>query len=304
MNATTLTKFKAFINRTDTDCDTFITNEIPAITRAIETYLRMPLQLTQYTEVLSGDGTDSTILDNWNSKDLVSVSFDDVAQTLTDFTIENGGCVIYDESTFPKGHRNLSIVHKAGFEQIRIITGVNDSINFKYKNVDYSATVDAGIYSLKDLATEITTKMNAELTDDSPITVSYEYNTNLFTFTSNMGYALFLSGVDVSSAINFELYFASADVASGSIHPYLGFPSTNQTANVTYSGTTEILGIEEDITLAANSMLQRIWNDQEKKLFDLKKKEISKGGTTEYNMNDFPRTIQLILDRYKRPMSC
>ncbi len=284
MKATTKTIFKNFINSSSTDDDSFLGTQAIVVTKIIETYLKKRLTLRTYTEKIDGDGSDRIILSNRPAMKITGVSFSDVAQTVSNFSIINNGILVHDDDYFPAGIRNIEVTYYAGFEKIEI-NDDNCGLKIEYDGSDYEIEIDTGTYIVSDLLAELKSEIESEI-DDVTFTITYNYVTNKFTITATE---------------QFKLIFSAANGVSNSIANDLGFALTDTDAATSHTADNEVLPIPDDIIHCANSMLLRIYNDQiNKERFDLKSKQSHDGGTTSYDMNDFPSGIKLILDNYKK----
>lgn len=105
-----------------------------------------------------------------------------------------------------------------------VVDSTNNKINFKESAMgsELTATINSGSYSVAAMQTEIETRMNA--VGASNYTVLYSTTTGLWTITSDGSYFTLLNLTGTNHAV--ALFKVS-----------LGFPSTDKTASLTYTGS-------------------------------------------------------------------
>jgi len=282
MIATTLTKFKEFAKITSTDDDTFISNKLNTVTKIIETYINISLTLKQFAETLSGDDTDELFVLNMPVKKLVSLYISDVAETITDYSIENEYIIISDDGIFPDGNKNILITYKAGIEEIEV-TSQNNKLKIEYDGDDYTCEITEGIYLLEDFLGALETEMEDET--DGTFTVSYNYNINK---------------IKIEADADIKIYCTSTTSDNNSMHSLLGFSNTaDKTGETNYTADNEVLPLPGDIIYCANAILLRIFNDYSKDRFDVNVKGRN-NDNIEYNLGEFPRSVERILNNYRK----
>ena len=296
---TSLQSFKTFMNAgTKTTADEFINQQIPAISTRIEAYTRRKLRGRSYLEYHDGGGHSKI---STNQRPIISVEtlHDDTNHEWGDSSliaaadyviIQDSGIIQLYAGVFSRGIKNVQISYYAGYNEYQIITGINDSIDFKESGggPELTATLAAGVYILSDLITHIKTKMEA--IGSNTYTITYDYTTGKF----NIAGETFLS-----------LLWSTGTNTSKSTGRLLGYnTSADDTAAITYLADNSSLGIPSDLELATNIILYRDFmaspygNDR----FDLKNKIITgeRAGTTTYVGGDFPPEALSILNRYRR----
>ena len=295
---TTLSSFKRFAKiGASTTPDSWINQQLGSVAAQMETYTRRKLRGRLLTEYYDGGAFGSIIT---NQKPIISVTsvHDDVihaydATTLvaaTDYVIlaDEGIIQLYDGS-FHKGVKNVKVIYTAGYDEFAIITGINDKIDFEESDgVEITATLTAGVYTISSLLTHIKAKL--EDAGAKTYTVSYSYTTGKITILGDT----FLS-----------LLWSSGTNAATSCGTLLGYIIlANDTGAVTYTSDDSVMGVPNDLEMAANLILLRHYEESHygSKRFDLKSKMVSgeRGGTTSYVLGDLPPEAIVILNRYRK----
>lgn len=152
---------------------------------------------------------------------------------------------LLDETTGHK-HDGTYTERTYNFEDtIRIVTGKNDYLDFRFADPDsgyasaiYNVQLDPDTYELNDLADYIETKMKAEVFDTNPVLLSCFYDSTvdsktrgLFVFQSTAG----------GSGARFELLGATGANRNRSVLPSIGFALLDYKKSSGYCGESGFL---------------------------------------------------------------
>ena len=300
----TLEAFKNNLNKTSTTSDDVIARIITRASGQANTFTKRYLRPNTYTEYYDGDGLYKLFIRHYPIISVTSL-YDDLnrdfgstyLKAATDYFVNSkpGTIELMSEAVkgtiFLEGRRNVKLTYVAGFDEFEIITGVNDSIDFKDDGgAEVSSTLDSGTYTGTALATEIKTQLDTD--GAGTYTVVYNQLTGIYTVTTDQTTVQFL----ISTGTN----------AYKGVYSTIGFDAdADPTAAATMTAGFGVLGVPEDIQQAAMLIALRDLNESAlgSDQFDLKKKTLSAEsgtGTTEYVGGKIPPQAAQILTPYKR----
>jgi len=307
---TTIESFKDYINKdsTDTDNDDKLKRMISKASGHIETFVKRKLRARTKVEYQDGTGSRNyypvqypvisiTSMYDDNSREFGS----DTLKPAADYLIDNDSYMIVLSpvatfgQTFAKGTLNVKLTYRAGYDEFIVEEDVNDRIDFNEDGVssEINAQLDAGSYTANELATEIKTQM--DLIGGATFTVTYNSRTGKFKVETD------------STSVQFV--FDSGTYAYRSAASLIGFNEDDTAFASELESDFGVLGIPEDLQLACNMVVARIYNDSDLggRRLDVKRKStggaVSSIGVTEYLTGEFHPAVRAILEKYERPLT-
>ncbi len=188
-------------------------------TNKIENFLNRRVRFQTHTEFYDGDGSNILYLKNKPNASVSSLivdlqrnfSTDDALDTDNYYVDADSGQIVIQNadilfqaggalrnvslvpgsinslavaSAFPISLKTIKIVYSAGWNDFKIDTNVNDTIEWN-NGTAQSATLTAATYTGISLASHIQTQMNAEITATDPYTITYNQLTGKFKLASS-----------------------------------------------------------------------------------------------------------------------
>jgi len=254
-----LDRFKTFKKVTGSTLDDYYRYMLVAATDFIERECNRKFRAREFTEYYDGKGSHELYLRNFpviSTESTIEI-WDDLDRAYSDtYKLESTDIVIYPDEgiveilgstantgSFQNGQRNVKVVYEAGYSQFEIVTDVNDAIDFNEGGAEINSTLDSGVYTANDLATEIDT----QLTADGAGTYTVTYNAVTMKFTI------------VKSAGTFQLLWSTGANAANNVGDLLGFAvSADDTGALTYTSDYERSGVPGDLEMACMVMAQMI----------------------------------------------
>lgn len=246
---TSLDEVKDFLkiqsDDTDAQRDRTIVRAIVAATDAIEAYLGRKFKLkNDYVEYIDGTGSPSIFLSRYPVRSITSL-YDDTAGEFGSSTLIDASNYVIDEEEgivriyreqggFSSGVHNVKVTYDGGYG-FRVIASENDKIDFDEGASELTATLTAGTYSVRGLATHI----KAQMESAGALTYTIKYSTKTGKYT-------------ISGSSTFSLLPYSGSNWDRTAYPTLGFDADEDYDDVTsQSAEYSVFGVPDEVVLAA-----------------------------------------------------
>jgi len=299
-----LDRFKTFKKVTGSGYDDYYRYLLVMATDFIEHECSRKFRAREYTEYYNGKGSHELYLKNFpviSTESTIEI-WDDLDRGYGDtYKLESTDIVIYPDEgiveilgstastgSFQNGQRNVKVTYKAGYSKFEIITGYNDAIDFNEGASEFNATLDSGVYTAADLATEIDTQLTAE--GAGTYTVAYNAVTMKFTI--------------VKSAGTFQLLWNTGANAANNAGDLLGYAvSADDTGALTYTSDYERSGVPGDLEMACMILAQMIDLQTPKgdsRLGLKSRHNVTQMSNISYDLNSVPDFVMRVIRNYRK----
>jgi len=298
-NLVTLNNIKTWMNAEGTSGnDAFYATLQAAVSRAIEKYCERKFISRYYSEIYDGNGRASMLLKNYpvylngsNFSLYIDSDREFAAASLEDsdnyHVSEDSGVMVYFGGTFPEGSKIITVQYWAGYSRFEVLADTNDYLDVTDSGGTVAIQITAGTYIAETLASTLEDLLNADATLTGTYTVTYRHDTQKFTIACDE---------------TFSLLWNTGDNAAKTAGTLLGFTVTaDDESAATYTADNPVTGLPEDISLAAQKIIHAWFSDSAKgaDLQTVKSRNVGADATVEYDKQDLPREVKLILDHYK-----
>lgn len=306
---TSLSSVKQHLNKSNTTNDSYLEMLISTASGDIEAYCHRNLRVRDYgnngigADYYNGDGSGRLFVNHFPIVSVTSL-YDDLNRDFTstylkastDYVIwrDEGMIQLLTDavlgSSFSLGIQNVKLIYTAGYGEVEIITEVNDKIGITDDDGLTTVTVDSGVYTCSDLATEIQSKINDATTQTWA--VSYNNKTAKFTLAASGSVA--------------QLNWTNSAIIDRNIGASIGFDtSADDTGSTSYEADNSILGIPSDLEMACLQLVERYWNDSKLGAgrFDIDSKTTNSAAgssTVKFSMGNLPNNVARLLSPYVR----
>lgn len=302
----TLAELKTWLKIEGTTKDTFLPQLIDQVTDFIEGMIGKKIISRSFTEYHNGLGKENILARNYpvykvsslhddtehgyGDADLIAVDDYRIDYDVGNIELTN------DETIFSNGVGNVKIVYWAGFSRFNLVDESNN-----YLDVYETSTNNAAIeltppttpddtkykgYTAEDFASDLQTALRANTDLTLEYNVSYNHNTQKFTF---------------SAATDFDLQFYTGINAAKSMASLLGY-STSTDTNIGTSHVSDdaVNGIPWDLKTAAFMICQKWLSDSPEGGGNLlnTSKTLPQGGGTFSLITGMPERAKQILEQY------
>lgn len=289
------------------DSDAYITTKenlvqqsIMGATRAIERYChKRKFRYKSVTEHIDGTGSSRIAVSRYPIISVTSL-YDDTARSFGSSTeisssnyvidSEMGTIRLYnDYAQFTKGRQNVKVTYVGGYG-FEVESGINDRLDFNEGDSELTASLTAGTYSYRTLATHVATQMAAVEGAAGTYTVKYSLITGKFTISIDSG--------------TFQILPSSGSNWDRSGWGLLGWDDeSDPDAAGSHTSEHAVIGIPEDLTFAciatASQMFQLSMNGDNR--LGRESRSVSTGGyggTERFDTSLLPDQVKEILDPY------
>lgn len=285
---TSLTDVKVFLNIETSDYDTFLWSLITQASSVVENYCDRCFQLKRVVEYYDGDGTSLLRVKRYPIRDIHALYVDTSLAFTGANLLDSSYYVFYTDmglvrnltGSFPRYPSCIKIDYDGGYG-VYIEDGVNDSLVLREGEESYTVTVTSGYYTPEGLAAAVETAIS----DSNPT------NTYSVSHTERTGL------ITISADGTFDLLLSQSTIAED-----LGFSSTDQTGNSSYTGTKSVVGVPEAITMATTMIASLLFQQsyQGDRRLGRRSRTIERGGTESFDPSHMPEYITGMLDPYVR----